>query len=127
VAFGAATSIYAGLRRIARQELQYPFDGRNEAHIEHSIRLVEHQAAHCTQIDRALIRKIEEPTGSCDQQIAAGAQVRDLRLDIDAAKDDLGAKLQILPVAARALGNLGCKLACRRQHERPRCARGRRG
>jgi hypothetical protein len=109
-----------------RQQLQHPLDGWDEAHIEHPIGFVEHQTAHAAQIDGALVRKIEQPAGGGDQQIAAAAQVQNLLFDIDAAKDDVRAKIQIFAVAARALGDLCGKFARRGQYERARRASGRR-
>jgi anti-anti-sigma regulatory factor len=53
-----------------------------------------------------LLREIEKATRSRNQNIAAAAQGADLRIDADSAEYLESAQLQILAVAARALGHL---------------------
>ena len=74
----------------------------------------------CAQVDRALLRVIEQATGRRDENVDAAAQGVDLRIDADAAEDDERAQPQILAVALDAFGDLGCELARRHEHERAR-------
>ena len=61
---------------LARQQLDHAADVGDEAHVEHAIRFVEHQDLHLRQIDRALLRVIEQPARRCDQDVGAAAQSR---------------------------------------------------
>jgi hypothetical protein len=81
---------------------------------------IEHQHLHLGQVQRALLREIEQAAGRGNQNVAAVAQCRDLRIDAHAAKDLVGAQRCVLAIVARALGHLRGEFAGRRQHQ---CAR----
>ncbi len=102
------------------QQLDHATDVVDEAHVEHAVRFVEDQDLDLRQIERALLREIEQAPGGRDENVAARAQRGDLRVDADAAEDLIGAQAQVLAVAARAVGDLGCEFARRREHERAR-------
>ncbi len=111
---------------LARQQLQDLADGGDEAHVEHAIGLIEHQAAHLGQIEQPLLREVEQPPRGGDQQIAATAQRLDLRLLAHATEDHERAQAHEAPVVLGAGGDLGRELARGRQHQRARRAAGRR-
>jgi hypothetical protein len=75
----------------------------DEAHVEHPVRLVEHEVAHLGQVAVALIAQVEQPTGRRDDDVAAGAQAVDLRAFADAAEDD--------PAAQALVGAIGPTLS----------------
>ena len=62
--------------RCARQQLQHAPDGMDEAHVEHAIGFIEHEALDVAQVDRALLGEIEQPAGRRDQQVAAVREAR---------------------------------------------------
>ena len=106
--------------RCARQQLDHAADVRDESHVEHAVRFVEHQDLHLRQIDRALLRVIEQATRRRHQNVGAAAQAVDLRVDADAAEDDLRAQPQVLAVGADAFVDLRGELARRHEHQRAR-------
>ncbi len=83
----------------------------DEAHVEHPVRLIEHEALDVAQIEYALPGEIQQPSGSRDQQIAARLQRLDLRADADAAEHHGGAHRDVLAVGAGAVGDLRGELA----------------
>ena len=105
---------------LGRQQLDDAPDVRNEAHVEHSIGLIEHQNLHLGQIHCALLGEIEQAARSRHQNIAAAAQRADLRIDVHAAEYLDDAKLEILAVVARAFRDLCGELAGGGEHERTR-------
>ncbi len=101
-----------------RQQLDHAADVRDESHVQHAVRFVEHQDLHLRQIDRALLRVIEQAARRRHQNVGAAAQAIDLRIDADAAEDDLRAQPQVLAVGADAFVDLRGELAGRHEHER---------
>lgn len=82
-----------------------------EAHVEHAVRFVEDQELDVAQVDGALLHVVEQASGGCDQDVDAVAQGADLRVHADAAEDRGRAQLQVAPVNADAVLDLGREFA----------------
>ncbi len=107
--------------KLCRSMRQHRDDAANvgqEAHVEHAIRLVEHEDLDVTKIDGALLRMIEQPARCRDDDVDAAPQLVDLRIDADAAVDHGGLERHVLAVVLDALGDLRRELARRRQNQR---------
>ena len=61
---------------------------RQEAHVQHPVRLVEDQLLHHRQVDRPLAHMVQQPTRGRHEELHPGAQLLDLRLERDAAVHD---------------------------------------
>ena len=79
-----------------------------------------------------LVHQVKQAAGRRDDDVGAAAQRVDLRVLVHAAKDGRAAKLQVLAVDAKPVGNLHRQFARRAEdetagpfavHDRPRCAR----
>ena len=85
-----------------REQLEDPPDVRQEAHVQHPVRLVEHEDLDLAEIDRPLPDVVEQPARRRDEDLDAGAQRLDLGLDRDAAVDHGRAKRDRPPVGPDA-------------------------
>ena len=103
---------------LLRQQLDDLADVVDEAHVQHSIGLIEHQHLHLGEVSHALLCEIEQTTGSRHQNVAAAAQCADLRIDAHAAEHLVGPQLHVFAVVARTLSHLRAKLAGGSQHQR---------
>ena len=108
---------------IGRQRGQHAADVADEAHVEHAVRLVEHQVAHLGEVDRALVDVVEQAARRGDDDVHALAQRVDLRPRADAAEDQDGALVQVAAEVLERLAHLGGEFAGRHQHQQARCAR----
>ena len=90
----------------------------DEAHIEHSISLIEHEDRQFAQIGMALVHQIEQAAWRRDQDIEAASQIVDLRLLTDAAEDHGAAQAEMPAVGAEILDDLDRELAGWRQDQR---------
>ena len=106
--------------RLLRQKLDDAANVRDEAHVEHAVGFVEHEDLDARQIDRALLRVIEQAARRRDQNVGPASQRIDLRIDADAAKDHERAQAQILAVAADALVDLRSEFARGHENQRAR-------
>jgi hypothetical protein len=88
----------------ARQQRDDALDVGQEAHVEHAVGLVEHQDRDLVEHHRLVLHVVEQPPGRRDEDLDARAQLRDLRVHVDAAVDDGAAQRQVLAVVAEALG-----------------------
>ncbi len=107
---------------LLRQQLDDAANIRDEAHIQHAIGFVEHQHLNLGKIHAALLREIQQPARSGDQNIATVAQGGDLRIDADAAEHLIGPQRHVFPIVARALRHLCGEFASGREQQRPRRA-----
>jgi hypothetical protein len=103
----------------ARQELEDPPNVREEAHVEHPVRLVEHQDLDAPEVDRPLADMVEQPTGRRDQDLHARAEGLDLRFDRDAAIDHGRAQRNGPPVGPDTGVDLHRELAGRHEDQHP--------
>jgi hypothetical protein len=70
-----------------REQLQDAADIGQEPHVEHAIRLVEHEDLDLAEVDRSLPDVVEQAPGRRDEDLDAGSEGLDLRLDRDPAVD----------------------------------------
>ena len=98
------------LRREQRDDL---LDVRQEAHVEHPVRLVEDEDLDLAEVGDLLADEVEQPARRRDEDLDAGAQRLDLRVDRDAAVDDGRAQRDRPAVGPDALVDLHRELAGR--------------
>ena len=92
-------------------------DIRQEAHIEHPVRLVEHKHLQVRQADRALPDVIEQSAGTGDDDLDTGAQFLYLRIHGHAAVDRHAAQVRLAAQIANGGVDLLCQLARRGDDE----------
>ena len=72
----------------AGEEVEDPPDVGHEAHVEHPVRLVEHEDLDLAEVRGALADEVEQAARRGDEDLDAGAQLLDLGIERDAAVDD---------------------------------------
>jgi hypothetical protein len=108
---------------IRRDTLDDAIDLRREAHVEHAVRLVEHQHLEIVEHDVASLEMVEQPAGRRDDDVDAVAQRLLLRLVGHAAEDRDHVELRVPAVVAEARLDLHAQLARRGEHEDAGAAR----
>ena len=98
-------------RRQRRRDLT---DGRNESHIQHAIRLIEHQNIHLAQHDDSLLHQVQQSPRSRHQDIHATMQGAHLIELTHAAIDSRVRKSRMPSIRGKALADLRRQLACGR-------------
>jgi hypothetical protein len=94
---------------------------RLEAHVEHSVGLVEHEVRHAPQVHHARLEVVDQPAGRCDHDLDAALEVADLlplrHAAVDARVLDRRRRAELVALAL----DLHRELARRRedQHDRP--------
>ncbi len=83
----------------------------NPPHVEHAVRLVEHEDLDVREVHGLLLRVIEQAAGCGHEDVHALAQAVGLRLETHAAEHDHGLEREMTPVVADVLLHLGRKLA----------------
>ena len=73
--------------RSRRQDREDLADVADEAHVEHAVGLVEDEDLDPRQVDRPLAEVVEQAARRGDDDLGAGAQRADLRVEADAAVD----------------------------------------
>ena len=97
---------------------------RDETHVQHPIRLVDHQHFHMAQAGEPLAGEIEQPARRRHQQVNGPAtQLFPLLGVVDAAHQTDNARVDVAGEIARVLFDLQREFARWRQHERPGGAR----
>jgi hypothetical protein len=91
----------------------------NEAHIEHPVRLVQHQDFDLRKINCLLTDVIKQPARCRHQDIDSLTQLVFLRIDLDTAKDHGGPQRQVPAVNFYAFAYLGREFASRCKHQCP--------
>ena len=109
-----------------RQRGDHPPHVVDEAHVQHAIRLIEHEGFDRIEADNVLIHQIQQPARRGHEEVHA--LVHGLLLSVlpHAPKDDRVRKVQILAVGGDAVADLRGQLAGRRENEHPRLPDGRR-
>ena len=108
------------------QEREDLADVRDEAHVEHPVRLVEHEDLDLAEVGRLLADVVEQPARRRDEELDAGPELLELRLDRHAAVDAGDPERDVLAVALGHLLDLHAQLAGGREHERADGVAGRR-
>ncbi len=75
---------------LRRDELDDPADVRQEAHVEHPVRLVEDEDLDLREVDGLLADVVEEPARRRGEDLYAGSKLLRLRIERDPAVDDRG-------------------------------------
>ena len=88
---------------------QHFFDVVNKAHVQHAVGFVQDQDLHLRQVQRALLRVVQQAAGGGHQNVHAAAQLVNLRAHADAAKHHHRGEVQVLAVKAHAFFNLRCE------------------
>ena len=105
--------------RFWRQVPEHPPDVREEAHIQHPVRLVQHQVLDAGQLGVRHPEVVEQPPGRGDQHVHSAPEGVLLRPHPDTAEDcgpgDRGVHRQIVQI----FQDLGRELPRRREHQRP--------
>ena len=110
-----------------RQQRHDPLDVGDEPHVEHAVGLVEHEHLDLAQVDALVLDVVEQPARGGDEDLDAGADDLELRLDVDAAVDDGRAQLGVPAVGLDRVLDLDRELARRGEDQRAhRVARRRR-
>jgi hypothetical protein len=92
---------------------------RQEPHVEHVVRLVEHEHLDLAQVDEPAAHQVQQPPRRGDQDVDPAPELADLRALGHAAEDHrVPQVLEVLAVGREALADLGRQLAGRRQHQR---------
>ena len=94
-------------------------DVRQEAHVEHAVRLVEDQELDPRQLRVRLAEVIEQAARRGNDHVDAGAEGVLLRPHADAAVDRGAAERRVHGQRVEVLENLRGQLARRGQHQRP--------
>ncbi len=102
---------------LRREQGKDPPDVPDEAHVEHPVGLVEDEDLDPREVDRALADVVQEASGRGHDDLRAGAQRADLRVEPDAAVDRGRAEAVAGAVGSDALLHLERKLARRDDHE----------
>ncbi len=89
-----------------------------KTHVEHPVRLVEHEDLDVREVDRLLLEVIEQAARRRDDDVHAAPELVDLGIDPDAAEHDHRLELQVLAVVTDAFLDLGGEFARRREDQR---------
>ena len=112
---------------LAGQQRQQPFDVVDEAHVEHAVRLVEHEVAHGVEREPPLPQQVKQAARRGDEQVDALLERLDLGPLADAAEDDRVADAREAGVVAAAGVNLDGQLARGGENQSPYGASSARG
>ena len=106
--------------RFCRQRGEDAADVRQESHVEHVIRLVQHEGLDAVQPQHALLLQVEHAAGTADDDLRSLAQRADLLAGRDAAEDRHGLDVRESGQGADLLVDLARQLASRRHDQHPR-------
>ena len=95
-------------------------DVRNEAHVEHAVRFVDHQQFASVKEDVAAIKQIHQPPGRGNQHVDAFFERLHLITHRNAADQQGHGELVVLAVFFEIFGNLRGQFARRLKNERAR-------
>ncbi len=104
------------------QELADAFDIRNETHVEHAVRLVDHQNLDAVQQQLAADEMIEQPARRRNHHVGPAIELAVLILVGHAADQERHGQLVVLAEDLEMLGDLCGKLARRFKDQRARHA-----
>ena len=97
-----------------------PLDVGQEPHVEHVVRLIEHEDLDAVELRVALAHQVEQAAGAGDDDLRTGAKALDLRVLVHPAEHRQGAHPGVLGEGLELLVDLDRELAGRREDERTR-------
>ncbi len=83
-----------------RQFGQYATDVMDKAHIQHTVRFVQHEDFNFIKTDGVLMFEVQQTARGGDEDVDAAAQLHHLRVDTHAAEDHQRANIQVFTVIA---------------------------
>ena len=101
-----------------RQPGDDPFEVRQEAHVHHTVGLVQHQGVDVVEARLVLVHVVEQPARRGDDQLDAGPQRLLLRPHRRAADHDAAAQRRVVGQGQQHVVDLLGQLARRREDER---------
>ena len=102
-----------------RKQRQQAPDIGDKAHVEHAVRLVQHEMRQAPELDLSLSDQIEQTSGSGDQNIDAPAEPVRLRSLLDSPENRRVLQARILSVIGERLADLKGKFPRGGQNEGP--------
>ena len=94
--------------------------GRQKAHVEHAVGLVEDEHLHVAEVDGLALHEVNQAAGRGDEHVDAGFDLLDLRVVGDAAHDGHDAVVRLLRDDLAHFGDLRRQLARGGDHEHER-------
>ncbi len=95
-----------------------------EAHVEHLVRLVEHEEAQVGDVQRALLQVVDDAARGTHDDLRAAAQTRQLdAVRLPAVDRQHGDAAEVVREGLEGVGYLQRQLTCRCEHQRLRVAR----
>jgi hypothetical protein len=108
---------------VLRQLAHDAVDLRREAHVEHAVRLVQHEHLEVVEHHVLPLEVVDQAARRCDDDVHAAAQLLLLRVERHPAEHRRDGDRRMSGVFAKALVHLHAQLARRRQDERSRAPR----
>src|SRR5690625_1528855 len=94
--------------------------GRQKAHVQHAVGLVQNEDFYGAQIQRAALGVVNQPARGGNNDIQPAPERLQLAVHADTAKNGVTAQRQLLAAGAQAVVHLGGQFAGGRQNQRPR-------
>ena len=91
---------------LLRQELQYPTDVVDKAHVQHAVCLVQYKDLHSAQVQQSLALEVQQTSRCGHQDVHTLLQLIHLGLLPHTAKDNGGAQRQIAAIGGKGLLDL---------------------
>ena len=108
---------------LAGQLFQHPFHVVDEAHAQHFIGFIEHEAAQARQVEGALAHVIHHAAGGPHHDLHTALEAHDLIAEIGAAVDGQHAQMRhVGRIALEGIGHLDGQFAGGREHQHLRAA-----
>ncbi len=104
--------------RVGWRLLEYPLDVVHEPHLQHLVRLVEHQAGDAAEIQRAALDVVHDAAWRADDHVRAALQAHELRcVALPTIDGQHVESLDLRRVLLERLGDLDRELAGRYEHD----------
>jgi hypothetical protein len=96
-----------------------PLDCREESHVQHAIRLVEHCESNRIEREIAALHQVLNTSGRPDDDLSAPTETVDLLAEPDAAIDGCNPDAYVASEATQLIRNLKTQLACWHEDDGP--------
>ena len=101
-----------------RDMAEHAADVGQEPHVEHPVRLVQHEELEPLQLGVRRAKVIQQPARCGDDDVDTAAEGMFLRPHADAAEDRCAGERRVHRQVGKVFENLRRELSCRRQHQR---------